>query len=185
MNFIARGTHSYERAVAAVSASGPDGDQHQHRREIQACAAVGRQKMAASADSAAAANNTSEESRQRVVCRATAMPPDESTKASTAATTPFWRSINCPIYVASPMVDQSERAFRLLCRRYNAHLCYTPMLHARKMTTDKTYLRRAREDLSLSGRPVIAQLAGNDAGTLIAAARSIESLVDAVDLNFG
>jgi tRNA-dihydrouridine synthase len=44
-----------------------------------------------------------------------------------------------PLLVCAPMVDQSELPFRLLCRKYGTNLCYTPMLHAKMMTTSKGY----------------------------------------------
>jgi hypothetical protein len=78
--------------------------------------------------------------------------------------------------VASPMVDQSELPFRLLCRRYNAHLCYTPMLHAARFVRDATYrsilVRTCAED-----RPLIAQLAGHDPVVMVAAGKLVEGQV--------
>lgn len=44
-----------------------------------------------------------------------------------------------PSLVCAPMVDQSELPFRLLCRKYGSNLCFTPMLHCKMMTTNKTY----------------------------------------------
>mmetsp|Transcript_23284 Transcript_23284/g.26525 ORF Transcript_23284/g.26525 Transcript_23284/m.26525 type:complete len:661 (+) Transcript_23284:65-2047(+) len=35
-----------------------------------------------------------------------------------------------PVNVMAPMVAQSDLPFRLLCRQYNTHLCYTQMMHS-------------------------------------------------------
>jgi tRNA-dihydrouridine synthase 1 len=43
----------------------------------------------------------------------------------------FYKKIGSPQHVAAPMVDQSELGFRMMNRKYNTHLCYTPMMHAR------------------------------------------------------
>jgi len=43
----------------------------------------------------------------------------------------FYRSIGSPKFVAAPMVEHSELAFRMLNRKYGTHLCYTPMLHSK------------------------------------------------------
>lgn len=40
----------------------------------------------------------------------------------------FYRSMNSPKYICAPMVAQSEYPFRVLARRYNCELGYSPML---------------------------------------------------------
>ena len=44
----------------------------------------------------------------------------------------WWRSIGQPRHVCAPMVNNSELAFRMLVRRYNCHMTYTPMIRARE-----------------------------------------------------
>lgn len=95
-----------------------------------------------------------------------------------------WRQLGNPKYVVAPMVDASELAFRDICRRYNAHLAYTPMLHSRTFSTEKKY-RHEHFTTHNSDRPVIAQFCANDPATLVTAARHIEDQVDAIDLNLG
>jgi tRNA-dihydrouridine synthase 1 len=51
----------------------------------------------------------------------------------------FFRAMGSPKYHVAPMVDQSELAFRMLCRRYGATCAYSPMLHARLFMESQTY----------------------------------------------
>jgi tRNA-dihydrouridine synthase 1 len=113
----------------------------------------------------------------------------------------WWRSLGAPKYVCSPMVDQSELAFRLLLRRLfdkshsvittqeaPALLCYTPMIHASKFVDDHTYRGQRfvtcpEEQRGKGG--LFAQFCGHDSATLLAAAKLVENDVDAVDLNLG
>eukprot|EP01012_Entosiphon_sulcatum_P024961 TRINITY_DN30235_c0_g1_i1.p1 TRINITY_DN30235_c0_g1~~TRINITY_DN30235_c0_g1_i1.p1 ORF type:complete len:422 (-),score=70.85 TRINITY_DN30235_c0_g1_i1:99-1340(-) len=89
-----------------------------------------------------------------------------------------------PRLVAAPMVDGSELPYRMLCRKYGAELCYTPMLKAGYFLNDLAY--REKYFTTCDGdRPLIAQFCANDPKTLAAAARLIATQVDAVDINFG
>ena len=99
----------------------------------------------------------------------------------------WWRGLNPTRFVAAPMVDQSELAFRMLCRELGVGLCYTPMLHARLMTEHPAY-KKLHFDGGVAGendRPLFGQLAGHDPQVVLQAAQLIEDSVSAVDLNFG
>lgn len=97
----------------------------------------------------------------------------------------FWKSIGSPKYVCAPMVDQSELAFRMLCRRYGTELCYTPMLHSRMFSTQPKY-RKEQFSTCPEDRPLFAQFCGDDPATVLAAAKLLPpNSVDAVDLNCG
>ncbi|KIR25503.1 tRNA-dihydrouridine synthase 1 [Cryptococcus deuterogattii LA55] len=139
----------------------------------------------------------------------------------------FYRSIGSPKFVVAPMVDQSELAWRLLSRsplppalagppetvktpqgktyiRHpgGAHVCYTPMIHAKVFVDAKGEGGRNGDGqfcLSLDeeggegtiggveggDRPLIVQFCANDPDILLAAAKKVEHRCDAVDINFG
>jgi len=96
----------------------------------------------------------------------------------------FFESMGAPRFHVAPMVDQSELAFRELCRRYGATLGYTPMIHARLFVESPKY-RREVFSTSSSDRPLLAQFCANDPDVLLEAAMMIAPYCDGVDINFG
>jgi len=98
----------------------------------------------------------------------------------------LFRSMGNPVKVVAPMVDASELAWRMLSRKYEADLCYTPMLHSGVFVRDKKYrtesLQTCPED-----RPLIVQFCANDPDTFLTAVTlAMEEIeFDAVDLNLG
>ena len=59
----------------------------------------------------------------------------------------FWKKIGEPKYAVAPMVAQSERAYRLLTRRYGAQLCFTPMFRSRLFVEREAYQKQVFRDL--------------------------------------
>ncbi|KAJ7237750.1 dihydrouridine synthase-domain-containing protein [Mycena haematopus] len=105
----------------------------------------------------------------------------------------FYREVlGSPKYIIAPMVDQSELAFRRLCRRYGGQLVYTPMINA-KLFADNTKKYRnqffdipsGEEGDLKTDRPLIVQFCGNDPEFLLTSAKVVENHCDAVDINLG
>ncbi|XP_017465020.1 PREDICTED: tRNA-dihydrouridine(16/17) synthase [NAD(P)(+)]-like isoform X3 [Rhagoletis zephyria] len=97
----------------------------------------------------------------------------------------FYRKVlGSPQFVVAPMVDQSELAWRMLCRKYGAQLCYSPMFHSNLFAKDVKYRKDALQTCP-EDRPLIIQFCGNDAETLLDAALLAQEHCDAVDINLG
>lgn len=96
----------------------------------------------------------------------------------------YRRVLGAPRYVVAPMVDQSELAWRMLCRRYGAQLCYSPMYHANLFANDLKYRKDALQTCP-EDRPLIIQFCGNDPQQILEAALAAQDYCDAVDINLG
>ena len=89
--------------------------------------------------------------------------------------------------VVAPMVDASDLPYRLLTRRYNTNLCFTPMIHARMFIEKEGYRRKFWRHCGMpkEDRPLIAQFCGHDKEVLYQAMKVVEDHVDGVDINCG
>ena len=78
--------------------------------------------------------------------------------------------------VLAPMVDQSELAFRILCLRHGADLCYSPMISSRQFADSASYRESIFGPLDGIGedRPLVVQFAGNDPQVLLEAAKHVQ-----------
>jgi tRNA-dihydrouridine synthase 1 len=78
----------------------------------------------------------------------------------------WYRRLGSPRHVLAPMVDQSEHAFRVLCKRHGTDLCYTPMFSARQFAASEQYRKEifgpTEGSAASEDRPLVVQFAGND-----------------------
>ena len=88
------------------------------------------------------------------------------------------------VIFASPMVHQSELAFRLQARRYDVDIATTPMLHARLLSESESY-RRQEFQTHESDKPLVAQICGHSPEEFKKAAALLKDQVSAIDINFG
>ncbi|XP_047143238.1 tRNA-dihydrouridine(16/17) synthase [NAD(P)(+)]-like isoform X1 [Hydra vulgaris] len=96
----------------------------------------------------------------------------------------YEKVLGSPKYVLAPMVEQSELAFRSLCREYGAQLCYTPMWHAALFVNNEKY-RKAAIETAFHDRPLLFQFCANDPQIFAEACALAEPYCDGVDLNLG
>ena len=100
-------------------------------------------------------------------------------------------------HIVAPMVGASELAFRLLCRKYGASLAYTPMMSAKQFVKEASEadLDGQRRTVSNSDicdfqtipedRPLVCHFSANDPRDFASAAKLVENVCDAIDLNLG
>ena len=102
----------------------------------------------------------------------------------------FWIDVlKSPKYMMAPMVLQSELAFRMMCRKYNCKLAWTPMVRASVIISNFQQYGNLNKILLFNkyDRPLIVQLCCNKPNELIEAGKIIKSLniCDAIDINLG
>ncbi|KAH7647098.1 hypothetical protein FG379_002789 [Cryptosporidium bovis] len=97
----------------------------------------------------------------------------------------YWRDVlGSPRTVLAPMVDGSELAFRLLCKKYGCDLGYTPMYHSGLFSTQKHY-RELNFQTCVEDEPLIVQFCGNNPTSILDSFILIQDKVKGVDVNFG
>ncbi|KAJ1608998.1 tRNA dihydrouridine synthase Dus1p [Cryptosporidium canis] len=94
------------------------------------------------------------------------------------------KALGAPKTVLAPMVDGSELAFRLLCKKYGCDLGYSPMYHSGLFSKLQGY-REANFQTCTEDDPMIVQFCGNDPETIVRASRFIDDKVKGIDINFG
>jgi nifR3 family TIM-barrel protein len=85
-------------------------------------------------------------------------------------------------FFLAPMLGVTDTAFRMLCRRYGASLCYSEMVAANALK------HMWPQDLMIGSpldRPLAIQLIGADASEMAHAAQMIEDRCDIIDINCG
>jgi len=97
----------------------------------------------------------------------------------------WFRSIGSPKKIVAPMVDQSDLAYRLLCRRHGADLAYTQMLNCPIFLNNPQYRFDNIGPQNQNERPLTVQIAGHDPQAMLKVGLAVQDECDAVDVNLG
>jgi tRNA-dihydrouridine synthase B len=85
----------------------------------------------------------------------------------------------------APMSGVTNVAFRILCKRHGAGLCYTEFMSADALVKFKDKIDNPIFDVSEKERPVVTQIFGENTKKIIDAAKSLLGKTDIIDLNIG
>jgi tRNA-dihydrouridine synthase 1 len=92
-------------------------------------------------------------------------------------------------YILAPMVGASELPFRLLCRKYGAQLCYTPMMSSAQFANSDEYRVEyfgSSHQVHAADHPVYAHVYANTVSDFVSAAKqAVQMGCDGIDLNLG
>lgn len=93
---------------------------------------------------------------------------------------------SAPVLALAPMQDVTDRAFMTLMSRYGGPDVYwTEYLRVHSVSTPEKWIVHAIKH-NTTGRPIVAQMIGNDIPSLVRTAKFLQRLpVAAVDLNLG
>lgn len=91
-----------------------------------------------------------------------------------------------PVLALAPMQDVTDRAFMTLMARYGGPDVYwTEYLRVHAVSTPEKWIIQSIKE-NATGRPIVAQMIGNDIPALIRTAKFLQQLpVAAIDLNLG
>ncbi len=87
-------------------------------------------------------------------------------------------------FFLAPMVDVSNVAFRLLCRKYGAAMAYTEQLSSLAIIRDNPRTLKLAETNN-EDKPVGLQIFGRNPEILVEAANKLKKSFDVIDLNLG
>jgi tRNA-dihydrouridine synthase 1 len=120
-------------------------------------------------------------------------------RVASARSADFYNEIGSPKYIAAPMVEHSDIAFRVLTRRHGADLAFSQMFNANTLWSAKQFQDHCDwdryedyfsspaliEEAALLDSNIIVQLAGDNVNSLIGIGKLLQHRVAAVDLNLG
>ncbi len=92
--------------------------------------------------------------------------------------------LSSPLILA-PMAGVTNAAYRVLCKRMGAALCYTEFLSADALIRYKDAVDNPVFDVVEEERPVVTQIFGEDPDKIFEAAEFLQGKTDVVDFNIG
>ncbi len=81
--------------------------------------------------------------------------------------------------ILAPMAGVTNVAFRILCKKLGAGICYTEFLHVDALHKSNVF------DVVEEERPVVTQIFGSNEKKIVSAAKMLVGKTDVIDLNIG